>query len=379
MPLTIVTTVLTPYTARAFEAFAERHAEDLHVLCCAPIEPHRNWIIPPPRHFTHAVLSGLRWHRDDASNVYVNPSVILRLAQLKPEVLVLGAFSPTMALAALYARATGTPYGISTDGTLLTDCGETSTVHRLMRRNMVPRARFGICGSEASVALLERWGLEHGRGVVVPIVPPWDAPAQLPDFAQRPFDVIIAGGVNERFKGVLFFADVMTALAASGLRLKVRVTGKGPQRDELEARLKAAGLDAQFDGPLQPSAMAEALGSAKLMLFPSRQDPWGLVANEAVLCGTPVLGSPHATSSGLFVERFGVGLVRPLQVDAWCEAVRDMLSSEDRWRSFMARRAEAMASFSVDAAVAGLHRAFQFGRGGGPRPAAQKAGSARAG
>jgi glycosyltransferase involved in cell wall biosynthesis len=379
MPLIIVTGVLTPYTARAFDAFAERHAEDLHVLCCAPIEPHRSWDVAPPCHFTHTVLPGLRWHRDDASNAYLNPSVLPRLTRLKPEVMVLGAFSPTMALAALYARATGTPYGISTDGTLLTDPGETSRAHRLMRQHMVPRARFGVCGSEASVALLERWGLEHGRGVVVPIVSPWDAPAHLPDFAQRPFDVIIAGGVNERFKGVLFFADVMTALAASGLRLRVRVTGKGPQRDELEARLAAAGVDAQFDGSLQPAAMAEALSSAKLMLFPSRQDPWGLVANEAVLCGTPVLGSPHATSSGLFVERFGVGLVRPLEIDAWCEAVRDMLASEDRWRSFMARRKEAMDWFSVDSAVAGLHRAFQLGRGGRPQRAAHKAGSAPTG
>jgi len=207
-----------------------------------------------------------------------------------------------------------------------------------MRQMMVPGAHYGICASEASVALLERWGLRKGCGVVAPIVSAWDAPPSLNTYDQRPFDVILAGGINDSIKGVLFFAEVVERLSARGHRLRVRVTGKGPQRDELAARLEAAGAEARFDGALQPADMPDALGSAKVLVFPSRQDAWGLVANEAVLCGTPVLGSPHATSSPYFVERFGVGLVRPLDVDAWCDALVDMLSGSERWSSFMARR-----------------------------------------
>ena len=370
MPIAIVTGTLTPYTARAYEAFAERCHEDLHVYTCAAIEPHRAWAIPEPKHFRHVVLPGIRWHRHDASHLYANPSILSHLRRLKPETFAVAAFSPTHALAVGYARVAGIPYGIATDGTLSTDPGEQSLPHKLMRRTMVPAARFGICASDDSVALLEHWGLEHGRGVVVPIVSAWDAPLSIPSFAERPFDLIIAGGINERFKGVLFFADVVARLAAHGQRLRVRVTGKGPQKDELEARLAAAGVEFQFDGALQPAEMAKAMASAKVLMFPSRQDPWGLVANEAVLCGTPVLGSPHATSSHALVERFGVGLVRPLQVDAWCDAVVDMLSGEMRWRSFMQRRQAAMDWFSVDSAVTGLKRAFDLGRDAVPTRAA---------
>ncbi|MEZ5816440.1 MAG: glycosyltransferase [Hyphomicrobiaceae bacterium] len=365
MSLAIVTGSLTPYTVRLYDAFAERHGEDLRVFTCAEIEPHRAWAVAAPRHFQHEVLPGLRWHRHDASHVYANPSIVTRLIRERPEVLAVAAFSPTMALAVGYARATGTPYGVATDGTLETDPGEQSRPHAAMRRAMVPRASFGICASEASVALLERWGLKRGRGVVVPIVTAWDAPVAIPIFEERPFDVILAGGINERFKGVLFFAEVAARLAERGKRLRVRIAGKGPERDELARRLSIAGVDAHFDGALQPEAMAEALGSAKVLAFPSRHDPWGLVANEAVLCGTPVLGSPHATSSHHFVERFGVGLVRPLEVEAWAEALLDMLSGKARWTSFMGHREEAVRWFSLDAAVAGLKRAFDLGRGAG--------------
>jgi glycosyltransferase involved in cell wall biosynthesis len=108
--------------------------------------------------------------------------------------------------------------------------------------------------------------------------------------------------------------------------------------------------------------MPGILGSARVLLFPSRQDAWGLIANEAVLCGTPVLGSPHATSSHYFVERFAAGLVRPLEIEAWCDATLDMLSSDDRWSQFMERREEAVAWFSLDTAVAGMKQAFDTGR-----------------
>jgi glycosyltransferase involved in cell wall biosynthesis len=363
MAIVIVTGSLTPYTSRAYDAFAERCGEELHVYTCARIEPHRAWEIPPPRHFQHTLLPGLRWHRDYTSHLYANPGVLPRLMRLKPELIAVAAFSPTMALATAYARSTGTPYGIATDGTLDTDPGASSAPHRIMRRSMVPPARFGICASPASVALLERWGLQPGRGVVVPIVPSWEAPDRIPAFHERPFDVIIAGGLNDQFKGVLFFAEVMADLARSGRRLRIRVTGRGPDGVAMHERLIAAGHDVQMDGALQPGAMAEALGSAKVLMFPSRQDAWGLVANEAVLCGTPVIGSPHAASSEHFVARFGVGLVRPLVVADWREAFLAMTASEAAWAPFMTKRREALVACNLDAAVSGLQRAFDLGRG----------------
>jgi glycosyltransferase involved in cell wall biosynthesis len=362
MSVAVIVGSLAPYTSRLYDAYAERFGEDVHLFSCAAIEPHRQWRFPPPTAARHTVLPGVSWHRSDASHIYLNPGIVPALARLRPELIVAGAFSPTMLAAAAYARATRTSYGIATDGTLATDPGERSLPHGLIRRLLVPGARFGICGSTDSVRLLEHWGLAPGRGVEVPIVTAWDAPAHVPGFADRPYDILFASGVNERYKGALFFTDVIAALAARGQRYKVRVVGTGPELGEVRARLAAAGVEARIDGALQPSEMAEAMSSARLLMFPSREDPWGLVANEAVLCGTPVLGSPHATSSPLFVERFGVGLVRPLEVEAWCTAAEEMLAEPARWAAFMERRREAIGWFSLDAAVSALHRAFEIGR-----------------
>src|SRR3712207_8898759 len=40
-----------------------------------------------------------------------------------------------------------------------------------------------------------------------------------------------------------------------------------------------------------------------------RSDPWGLVANEALQCGTPIIVSPHARAAHELVAPFGAGRI----------------------------------------------------------------------
>jgi glycosyltransferase involved in cell wall biosynthesis len=369
MPVAIVVGTLAPYRHRLYEAYAEAHCGDLHVLSCAPIEPHRTWSIPPPRHYTLHVLKGFRYHASMTSHFYVNPSVVTTLARLRPELIFTAGFAPTMALATFYASIAGVPYGIGTDGHQGIDPGERSAPHRLMRRVLVPKAAFGIGASEDSLRLLEHWGLDASLCTLVPIGTVWDPPDRTPSRERRPYHILFAGTVDERTKGALFFADVVGAVKARGFDPKVRIAGDGPLRNELEARLTKLGIEARFDGALQPQDMVEVYSSAQMLLFPSRGDAWGLVANEAVMCSTPVIGSPHAASSAHLLERFGVGIVRPLEVDLWAMAAVEILTSRERWNSLVARQNEATRWFGLDRLVAEFHRAIEIGRHSGRSPA----------
>lgn len=362
-PIAFVTGHVAPYDKRLLEAFVDRTGENLQVYSCIDNEPHRSWVIGKPRNFALKILPGYRKHISDISHIYVNPSIVFELMRLKPSVVCARRFSPTMLLAWGYARSRRIPFGISTDGVPSIDPGERSRPHRWMRKIMVPTAAFGICASDESVDLLARWGLDRSLSTIVPLVPPWDAPSVIPGFDDRPYDILFAGTLNEDIKGALFFADVVARMAEKRKELKIRVTGNGPLRQEVEQRLQGSGLTAHFDGAVQPNDMAPSFLSAKLLLFPSRGDVWGLVANEAVQCGTPVLGSDLAASSRLYLERFGVGLMRPLVVDTWAQTALGMIESRQRWQAFMARRQEALDWANVDAAARGFKRAIDIGRG----------------
>lgn len=356
-PVVVVTGALAPYTHVLYERLAERLAgrdgRALHVLSCTPRESARQWVIPPPRFYRHAVLPGLRWHRSSIRNLYVNPAVMPRLVALRPAAVVLNDFSPTMLFAAGAARLRQVPTLIRTDGVPETDPGQRSAPHRWLRRAIVSGAAAGIGPSKDSGAVLARYGLPPERFVLSPLFPAWTPPAPPPPDAARPYDLLFCGMLNEEVKGARFFTDVVLGCRNRGRRLSVRVAGDGPLRAEMEARFAQAGLSARFDGFLSQDALPEVYASARLFLFPSRGDVWGIVVQEALQSGTPVLASPHSGVARGLLEAHACGEVRPMVVADWIAATLRLLEDEARRQELRSAAARALPHFTSEAAVAG--------------------------
>ena len=357
-PIVIVAGAIAPYTNRLYNAVGEQTGCDLRVLVCTGVEPQRQWQMPVAGNYRLEVLRGLRLHRSDLRNIYINPTVLWRLANIRPRAILIGGFSPTMMLAAAYARLTGTPLGVMTDGSVEMDPGQWSQMHRWMRQAVIPHAAVGIGASDNSIRLLQSYGLPAGRDVVVPIASPWPMPDTVPGFDERPFDVLFCGALEEQRKGAAFFADVLIAAREAGRTLRARIAGDGPLRGEITDRLAAAGIPAHFDGYVQPAHLPEIYASSKLFLFPSRGDPWGLVANEAMQCGTPVIGSSFAVSSGELVEAYRAGCKLELDAGTWSSTILELLADRARWTEMHEGRERARERLSLKASVDRLSDAF---------------------
>lgn len=333
MSILIVTGAMAPYTHLLYDALARAIDEPLHVLACVEREPSRSWKWSDTGHYRMEVLPGVRLHRGTTRNFYYNPAVVRRLRELAPRLVVVKDFSPTMLLAARAAKRLGIPVGIHTDGVLAADPGGHSLVRRLMRRAIISRSDFGIGPSYASLQMLHLYGVASEHLMLAPLTAGWKPAGPSPPLAERPFDLMFCGVLDDEVKGARFFADVVEALALRRPGLSVRVVGEGPLRGELERRFAAADVTAQFDGFVQQDALETKYGSAKLFMFPSRGDTWGIVANEAIQCGTPVIASPHATAAQELVLPARAGAVLPLHREDWVEAALAILDDADRWQS----------------------------------------------
>jgi len=71
------------------------------------------------------------------------------------------------------------------------------------------------------------------------------------------------------------------------------ITGSGPQDQKLITLTKALGLEGNvtFKGWIKTEEMPVYYGLASCAILPSVSEPWGLVVNEAMACGLPVLVS----------------------------------------------------------------------------------------
>lgn len=99
--------------------------------------------------------------------------------------------------------------------------------------------------------------------------------------------VILYVGRLSAEKNLRLLPALVAALDARGARYRLVLVGEGPLVDDLSRRLPRA----IFTGLLPQEAVATAMASADVFLFPSRTDTLGNVVLEAQASGLPVLVS----------------------------------------------------------------------------------------
>lgn len=136
------------------------------------------------------------------------------------------------------------------------------------------------------------------------------------------------------------------------------VVGDGPERPALEAR---AGGGVTFAGFARGDALGHAYGRADALVLPSRKDTWGLVVNEAMAAGLPVVVSEGAGCAVDLVDGNGL-TVPPGDVEALAAALAHVAGLSDAERASMgARSREIVAGFGLEAFCEGLWSAIGAG------------------
>ena len=139
------------------------------------------------------------------------------------------------------------------------------------------------------------------------------------------------------------------------------VVGDGPER----ARLESGAPDGvAFAGFVQGDALGAAYGRAAALVLPTRKDTWGLVVNEAMAAGLPVVVSDGAGCAADLVEPGRNGLVVPAgDAAALAAALARVAALSDAERQSWGRRSrQVVSAFGLDDFSAGLWAAVQAGR-----------------
>jgi len=94
---------------------------------------------------------------------------------------------------------------------------------------------------------------------------------------------------------VRLLLDAVATLQKAGREFSLILVGEGREKQTLEQHAAELRLkNVHFQNAQPPDRMPSVYRSADLLVFPTLQDVWGFVANEAILCGIPVLCSKYA-------------------------------------------------------------------------------------
>ncbi len=191
----------------------------------------------------------------------------------------------------------------------------------------------------------------------------WSAPAR--PIRRAPFQAMFAGRMaREKGVAVLLRAWSSTGLSAPQAAL-VRVGG-GPIR----ARAVATGA-AMLEGPADAETLRNFYAGSDVVVVPSIptrdfREPWGLVVNEAMSQGVPVIASDAVgAAAGGLVEHERTGLVVPAgDSEALGAALRRLHDDVPLRERLGAQARAAAASYTHDAWAAGMARALAAAGGG---------------
>jgi len=168
----------------------------------------------------------------------------------------------------------------------------------------------------ARLLVLSRYMAEELAAVGLPgaeVLPPWVEPGRHSPEAGSGF---VLGGRLVSHKGTL---DAWQAWRLAATDHPLRVAGSGPLGDQLEG--------AERLGWLTPSALRRLLRNARALLFPSRwQEPFGILAVEALAEGTPVV----VADSGGTLEWSDAGCLRVPPADPAAMAAAMVRLGDDR-------------------------------------------------
>lgn len=352
----LVTNIPAPYRIPVLERLASQPGCELHVVYCSGIEPDRAWQLQQGAF--EATYLKPRFVTFRGRYVHINPDVWSALGKVRPDVVITTGFNPTHVLAFAWARLHGKAHVAMTDGTWTSE-QLLSGVHRLLRRVVYAGSGAFIGASEGSMALYRSYGLPDARLFKSYLCANNAAFLSTPP-VPRVHDLLVAGRIVAG-KNPLFALAVAERLGQR-LQRTVRLAFLGSGEMEAEVRAAAAKLPPEqvqvdFLGFAQQDSLPAHYARARVLLFPTAMDTWGVVANEACAAGVPVIVTPEAGVAGDLVVDGVNGRVMPMDVEAWAQASEQLLCDEALHAQMSRAARERVGAYNFDAAAQGIWRA----------------------
>ncbi len=110
-------------------------------------------------------------------------------------------------------------------------------------------------------------------------------------------------------KGVFTLLDSVEEMSVKNIPVKAVFVGMGPCAEDLKAQAERQKLNVEFTGFLEGLSLTKRYIAADVFVLPSFSEAWGLVVNEAMEAGLPVVASHKVGSHPVLVRNGENGFV----------------------------------------------------------------------
>jgi glycosyltransferase involved in cell wall biosynthesis len=164
-------------------------------------------------------------------------------------------------------------------------------------------------------------------------------------------DVLFSGQLIER-KGADVLIRAFAEICDLVPEMRLRLVGTGPGLDALIEMIPFGCRDRiHFLGFQQPAAMPKIFAEADIFVLPSRHDGWGVVVNEALGAGLPIIVSDRVGARDLVENGCNGFITAAGEVDVLASALLKLTQSGALRQTLGRSSAERASHWDVDEGV----------------------------
>lgn len=378
--LVILTEIISPYRIPLFNALAKREEVDLHVIFLAETDSSlRQWEVHKEEiKFSYQVLPSWR-KRIGRLNVLLNRRVVHALMEALPDLILCGGYNYIASWRALFwARAHRIPFYLWSESNLQ-DLRRGHALVEFLKSQFLHQCSGFVVPGRSALEYLRAHNIEKGAIFTAPnavdnelyvkaAAGARQSAAQLRAELGLPARYFLFVGRLVRQKGVF---ELLSAYAKLDKALRQQVglvfVGDGSSRLQLEEQaLSISPGVIRFPGFVQRERLAICYALAEMLILPTYTDPWGLVVNEAMACGLPVVVSRVAgCAADLVRDNWNGLLVPPRDIALLTSAMHGLASQEDLCATMGANSAQHINRYSPKEWATGIAKMVEAVGGAG--------------
>ena len=337
--IAIVSGIPAPYREPVFANLAARPGITLNVFYCSTGHSAVAWSSretrvgesDTPSRYDHEFLPNWAPKRSRRLPMVgsINPAILTRLRRFDPDYVVIHGYDRlTHWLAIAYCRSMGIPIALRGDSNarLDTGVGWRPAVRRVMLRWLVRRCSAVLSIGSANRDYWRCYGATERQIHSAPYAVDNAGVARAAGDHRPDPD----GRLRFLYVGRLVRRKRVDLLIAAFERLheqraaSLTILGDGPEADRLRSmQSPSAAARTRWLGKLSNEQAWGAYGRADLLVLPSKYEPWGLVVNEAMAAGLPVIADHRCGAALDLIDEGRTGWrLRPLDEEALLTAMR---------------------------------------------------------
>jgi glycosyltransferase involved in cell wall biosynthesis len=253
----------------------------------------------------------VRRHDAEGTDYYLSPRIFWHLLRIHPNVIISGGFSFPTLYALIYARLFNAKLIVYSDGTKRSE-RNLSHLQRVARQLILPHVDACVAKSKPAIDRFEELVCERPVFLAphtTNLAPLLEIAARR-DFSQRNELRLLSIGRLIKRKGIHHLLGALGKLPATRRPVRLTIVGSGPDEQHLKALAAALGLQrVRFAGFVDQADLPPYYADADAFVFPTLDDPFGIVLLEAAASGLALIASRNAGATEDLIRDSDIGMI----------------------------------------------------------------------